>query len=179
MNESENQKNNSGPNSPDDFSRLRGTVARQKMATASFICAIIALLTLQIFFISLPLGGTAVILALLSRGNSSLHGRAKIAIIGGAAAMLLTSTVTMYTVRRVYTNPALRAQVEELYRYYTGQLPGVPNDSKESEKEQPLSESPQEILQNILSGDYRENQAQMNQGDSGFETVSGNGGAYI
>ena len=41
-----------------------------------------------------------------------------------------------------------------------------------------MSESPQEILQNILSGNYREQQAQQ-QIDGGFEAVSGSGGAYI
>ena len=99
-------------------------------------------------------------------------------MIVGAAAIALSSTVTVVTIRQVYTNPQLRAQVEELYRYYTGQLPGIANNSSESENEQPLSESPQEILQNILSGDYRENQANQQTSPS-VETLSGNGGAYI
>ena len=137
MNESEYQNNNSGPdnnegpNSPDDYSRLKGTVARRNMATASLVCAIIALVTIQFFFISLPLGGTSVILALLSRGSGRTHGRARIAVIGGAAAMVLSSLITVYAVRQVYTNPALRAQVEELYNYYTGQIPGITNKTAE------------------------------------------------
>ncbi len=181
MNESDYQNNTSGPSSPDDYSRLKGTVARRNMATASLVCAIIALVTIQFFFISLPLGGTAIILALLSRGTARIHGRARIALIGGAAAMVLSSLITVYTVHQVYTNPALRAQVEELYNYYTGQLPGITAPSRESEADQPLSESPQEILQNILSGDYRENQPhQPSVGSgSGPDTVSGNGGVYI
>ena len=149
------------------------------MATASLVCAVLALLTLQVFFISLPLGATAVILALLSRGTSPIHGRARIAVIGGAAAIAVSSIVTIVTVRQVYTNPQLRAQVEELYHYYTGQLPGIAGSTPESEEEQPLSESPQEILQNILSGDYRENQNQAQQQDPSLETLSTNGGAYI
>ena len=52
------------------------------------------------------------------------------------------------------------------------------NATRESEEEQPMSESPQEILQNILSGNYRE-QKEQQQIDGGFEVVSGSGGAYI
>ena len=179
LNESDYQKNNSGPNSPDDFSRLKGTVAKRNMATASFVCAVIALLTIQFFFISLPLGGTSVILALLSRGSTRAPGRARIAIIGGVIAMVLSCMITIYTIRQIYTNPSLRAQVEDLYHYYTGQIPGITGSTRESENEQPLSESPQEILQNILSGDYRENQAQQNGNSVSTDGISGNGGAYI
>ena len=177
MNESDYQNNTSGPNTPDDFSRLKGTVAKRNMATASLVCAVIAVFAMQFFFISLPLGGASVILALLSRGSGRLSSRARIALVGGAAAMILSSAVTIYAVRQVYTNPALRAQVEELYHYYTGQIPGITNSSSESEREQPFSESPQEILQNILSGDYGENQAQ--QAGPFGDAVSGNGGVYI
>jgi hypothetical protein len=171
--------NSTGPNSPDDYSRLKGTVARRNMATASLVCAIIALVTIQFFFISLPLGGTSVILALLSRGSGRTHGRTRIAVIGGAAAMVLSSLITVYAVRQVYTNPALRAQVEQLYNYYTGQIPGITDKAAESEEEEPLSESPQEILQNILSGEYRENQAQQQISGSKPEGISDNGGVYI
>ena len=134
MNGSDHENNTSGPNSPDDFSRLKGTVARRNMATASLVCAVIALLTMQFFFISLPLGGTAVILALLSRGHGRTHGRARIAVIGGAAAMFISSIVTIYMVRQVYTNPALRSQVENLYNYYTGQIPAGSHTTQESEE---------------------------------------------
>lgn len=185
MNESDYQNYNSGPedhtgpNGPDDYSRLRGTVARRNMATASLVCAIIALVTIQFFFISLPLGGTAVILALLSRGNGRVHGRARIAMIGGAAALVLSSLITVYAVHQVYTNPALRAQVEQLYNYYTGQIPGITDKAAESEEEEPLSESPQEILQNILSGDYRENQSHQQAPGAPADAASDNGGVYI
>ena len=91
---------------------------------------------------------------------------------------ILCAIVTIYMVRQVYTNPALRSQVENLYNYYTGQIPAGSNTTQESEEDQPMSESPQEILQNILSGNYREQQAQQ-QIDGGFEAVSGSGGAYI
>ena len=93
--------------------------------------------------------------------------------------MILTSVITIYTIRQIYTNPALRAQVEELYHYYTGQIPGITGNTRESEDEQQLSESPQEILQNILSGEYRENQAQQNLNSVSADGISGNGGAYI
>ena len=131
MNESDYQ-NNSGPepSSPDDYSRLKGTVVRRNMATASLVCAIVALVTIQFFFISLPLGGTAIILGAALQRHCRIHGRARIALIGGAAAVVLSSLITVYAVHQVYTNPALRAQVEELYNYYTGQLPGITAPSR-------------------------------------------------
>ena len=191
MNESDqqNQNQNSGPNNPDDLSRLKGNVAKRNMATASMVCGIIALITMQIFFISLPLAGVSIILALLSRTDSGLPaGRARIAVICGAAAMVLSSLITVYAARQIYTNPQLRAQVEDLYNYYSGRLYGTQDNARESEEEQPLSESPQEILQNILSGDYRRNQSGENSGRSVSQSpeqqvaapaISGSGGAYI
>lgn len=170
MNESNYQnQNTSGPGKPDDYNRMKASIAKRNMATASMVCGIISVISFQLFFISLPLAGAAIILALLSRQSSRVEGRARIALIAGAAAMVITSLYTWYAVRTVYNDPQLRAQVEQLYNYYTGQLSGQ-QESESTEQ----SGDPQQILNDILSGKYRENQ-----GESGYAAVSENGGELI
>lgn len=162
------------PNGPDDFHRFKSTVAKRNMSTAALFCSIAAVVTFQLFFISLPLAGAAVILALLSRGNGPVAGRAKIALIGSIAAFILTSAFTTYAVRTVYKNPALRRQMEQLYEYYTGQSVGT----QEPEAESP-SENPQQILQDILSGKYREEQGNAYVSGDGESGGTQNGGSFI
>ena len=83
--------------------------------------------------------------------------------------MVITCLYTWYAVRTVYKDPRLRAQVEQLYNYYTGQLTG----QQESESNA-ASGDPQQILNDILSGKYRESK-----GDADTIAVAGNGGAMI
>ncbi len=170
LNGSDYQNNNhSGPGEPDDYNRFKASIAKRNMATASMVCGIIAVISFQLFFISLPLAGAAIILALLSRSGSKVEGRARAALIAGASAMVITCLYTWYAVRTVYNDPRLRAQVEQLYNYYTGQLTG----QQESESNA-ASGDPQQILNDILSGKYRESK-----GDADTIAVAGNGGAMI
>lgn len=170
MNGSDYQKNgSSGPGEPGDYNRFKATVAKRNMATASLVCGIIAVISFQLFFISLPMAGASIILALLSRQSSRVEGKAKIALIAGAAAALISCMYTWYAIRTVYNDPQLRAQVEQLYNYYTGQLSGTAESENETQ-----SQDPQQILNDILSGKYRESK-------DGADTaaVPGNGGAMI
>ena len=83
--------------------------------------------------------------------------------------MVFTSLYTWYAIRTVYNDPNLRAQVEQLYNYYSGQLSGQSESETNGQ-----SSDPQQILNDILSGKYREQQ-----GDADTFTVPGNGGAVI
>jgi hypothetical protein len=159
----------SGSGEPDDYNRFKATVAKRNMATASLVCGVIAIFSFQLFFISLPLAGASIILALLSRQGRRVEGRARIALIAGAAAVIISCMYTWYAIRTVYQDPRLRAQVEQLYNYYTGQLSGT----KESESTA-QSENPQEILSDILSGKYRESKDKGN-----TVSIPKNGGAFI
>ena len=161
--------NSSGPGEPDDYNRFKAAVAKRNMATASMICGIIAVIAFQLFFISLPLAGASIILALLSRSSRHVQGRARIGLIASAASIVFTCLYTWYAVRTVYNNPQLRAQLEQLYNYYTGQLSGT-SESESSTQ----SEDPQQLLSDILSGKFRERQ-----GGSDAVSVPGNGGATI
>ena len=170
VNDSGYQNNpSSGRGEPDDYRRFKASVAKRNMATASMVCGIIAVISFQLFFISLPLAGAAIILALLSRQKNRVEGRARVALIAGAAAMVFTCLYTWYAIKTVYSDPRLRAQVEQLYNYYTGQLSGQAESESNAQ-----SEDPQQILNDILSGKYRE-------GKSGSDApaIPGNGGALI
>ena len=172
MNGSDYQNNGpQGPEEPNDYNRFRATIAKRNMATASMVCGIIAVISFQLFFISLPFAGAAIILALLSRQTGRVEGRARIALIAGAAAMVFTCMYTWYAIRTVYSDPNLRAQVEQLYNYYSGQLSGQPESESTAQSE---TADPQQILNDILSGKYRESK-----GDADSVTVPGNGGALI
>ena len=161
----------SGPEKPDDYNRFKATVAKRNMATASLVCGIIAVLSFQLFFISLPLGGASIILALLSRQSNRVEGRARIALIAGMAAMVFSCMYTWYAIRTVYNDPRLRAQVEQLYNYYTGQLSGQAESENAAQSE---TADPQQLLNDILSGKYRESK-----GEADALSVPGNGGALI
>lgn len=159
----------SGPGEPDDFNRYKAAAAKRSMATASLVCGIIALISFQLFFISLPMAGVSIILALLSRSGKRVEGRARFALIAAGIAAVICSLYTWYAIRTVYNSPQLRAQVEQLYNYYTGQSLGT-SESETSAQ----SENPQQILSDILSGKYREEQK-----NGSVAGVTGNGGEII
>ena len=103
--------------------------AREKMALTALILAVAAIITFQVFFVSMPLGISAVILALLSRGKGSMARRARVALCIGAIAASLSAAVTGYSVYTVMTDPQLRREFEKLYVYYTGQEFPFPAES--------------------------------------------------
>ena len=122
------------------------------MSTASFVLGLIAVLTFQFFFISLPAAGASIILALLSRSGPTMMSRARIALMMSGAAVAASLLFTWYAVRMVYNSPELRAQVQQLYDYYTGNTQSPSSESGEN------TEDPQQLLRDILSGDYRARQ---------------------
>ncbi len=174
--------------------------AREKMAVAALFLAVAAIITFQVFFISMPLGISAVILALLSRGEGSMVRRARAALCIGAIAASLSAAITGYSVYSVMTDPALRREFEKLYVYYTGQEFPFPSESgsgfSSGSPDASLSEDPQTLIQDILSGNYRKkNDSLKEAADSGSSadssidgllnnsaggsSVSGKGGNYI
>ena len=90
-------------------------------------------------------------------------------LIASAGAVVFSCMYTWYAIRTVYSDPRLRAQVEQLYNYYTGQLSGA-SESESAAK----SEDPQQLISDILSGKYREEQ-----GNASSSSVPENGGAFI
>ena len=121
---------------------------RSVMVTVSFVLALVAFASFQIFFISLPCASVSIILALISRGDGPLVPRAKAALACASAAAVLTTVLTMSAVYTYMHNPQLRAEVEQLYQYYTD--PDAENGSTDAS-----SKSGEALLREILSGQYR------------------------
>lgn len=121
---------------------------RPAMAAASFILAIVAIATFQIFFISLPCASVSIILALISRGDGKILPRAKAAIACAAVAAVLTTSITAYSVYTVMHDPQMMAEVQRVYQYYTD--PSAAEDpSADSGKDA------EDLVRSILSGEYR------------------------
>ncbi|MCR5161898.1 MAG: hypothetical protein K6C06_09020 [Lachnospiraceae bacterium] len=181
MNESENNNNNNNNNYNNsgqddsgrqgDYNRYRASIAKKSMATAALVLAVIACVTFQFFFLSLPLAGSAVILALLSRNGKKIEGRSKIALFAGVAAAIISCVFTWYMFRTVYNDPQLRRQVEQLYDYYSGQF-----SASEDSGDTSGTEDPQALISDILSGRFRENQKS---GSASKDAIPENGGSFI
>lgn len=88
------------------------------LATGALVLAILAVPFFFLFYVSIPLGATAVILALLSRGRGKLRGRAKTATLIGTAAIAFSASFTVYLFVSVYQSPDLQKQIEQIVEYY-------------------------------------------------------------
>lgn len=91
----------------------------RSMATAAMVLGLIAIPLFFVFYISIPLAATAIVLALLSRGDGSLHPRAKVSLIVSIAAIAASVLVTGYAFITVRNNPALRRELEQMLDYFS------------------------------------------------------------
>ena len=144
------EKNTAGQTRQTTGGRPAGSRA---MSAAAMVLALIAALLFFVFYISIPLAATAIVLALLSRGESPLKGRAKISLIISAAAMAASALLTCYTVVTIRNNPTLRRELELMLDYYSDayglgsdyHLPGIfYKDGERPEREQETPEAPKQ-----------------------------------
>ena len=94
--------------------------SRNPMATGAVVFGVISLFTCLIFYISIPCGAMAVLLAILSRGKNKLPGKSKTGIVCGAVGICLSFAITIGSVWTVLTNAQMRAYMENYLRYYLG-----------------------------------------------------------
>ena len=90
------------------------------MAKASFILGIVALMFCSFFYIALPCGAMAILCAVLSRTESRMAQRCRVAIICSVIAMAMSAVFTGFAVHRVMNDPQMRAYLEYMLRTYTG-----------------------------------------------------------
>lgn len=101
----------------------------RSLATASFVLGILSLITCLLFTVYLPfiLGSIAILLALLSKGQSPrLAGRAKIGICLGLLGILLNIALITW-ILFLYGDLILET-ANEIYRNLTLEMYGVPQD---------------------------------------------------
>lgn len=94
--------------------------SRNPMATGAIVLGVISLFTCLIFYISIPCGAIAVLLAILSRGKNRLPGKSKAGIVCGTIGMCLSLGITLASVWVVLTNTQMRAYMERYLQYYLG-----------------------------------------------------------
>ena len=146
--------------------------ARERLAAVALFMGIGSVVSFQVFFISLPLGISAIVLALLSRGSGAMIRRARTAMIAGIVGSVVSVSVTGYAFYTVFTNPELRQQFESIYEYYTGQsfFSDADGGSLLPDPGQSVADpDAQALLQDILSGNYRrEKNSDNNKDNSGL-----------
>ncbi len=127
------------------------------MESAAMVLAVLSLVFSWVIYLSVPMGATAIILALLSRGSGRIVRRVKTSIIMACAGIIVSTAVTGFSVYRIYTTPELRARMEQLIEYYSGYSSDPLTDLTENETstaadepEQPVSQDT--LLEDLLSG---------------------------
>ncbi len=94
--------------------------SRNPMATAAVVLGVISLFTCLVFYISVPCGALAVLLAILSRGKNPMPGKSKAGVVCGMIGMCLSVVITLASVWVVLTNAQMRAYMENYLQYYLG-----------------------------------------------------------
>ncbi len=93
---------------------------RNPMATAAVVLGVISLITCLVFYISVPCGAMAVLLAILSRGRNPMPGKGKTGLVCGLIGMILSVVITLSSVWVVLSNAQMRAYMESYMQYYLG-----------------------------------------------------------
>lgn len=131
------------------------------MTTAALILGAVSIATFQFFFLSVPMGALALILAFLGRGGRSFDMKGKIAAITAAAGIIISGAVTGYAFYSISTDPQFRSQVEELYDYYMRRY-GLEDELPGSSDSDPNS-----VIEEILSDDFRRGRDSEGSGSDG------------
>lgn len=105
-----------------NFEEFQVLARKKGMATSALVMGVASILTgmMGFFYISLPAGGLAVMLACLSRGKDDLSGKAQAGIITGILGMLLTIFVIGTVVMLYFKFPYYRETVNKVYEQNMG-----------------------------------------------------------
>ena len=101
-----------------DYTNTDPIRRNQNLETASMVLGLLALFSVLIVYVSIPLAALSVITGLLSRGNGRLKGRSKRGVMIGGIALAVSLTITAATVGMYFTNSQYRQTVHELVDYY-------------------------------------------------------------
>lgn len=83
----------------DDDPTPYGTARPNGFATAALVLGILSIVSVMIFYVSIPLAALAIVFAILSRGRyGKMATRAKAGIFLSLAGIILTVTLTIYAV---------------------------------------------------------------------------------
>lgn len=86
----------------------------------SFFLGILSLMSCMVFYIAVPFGALAVILALLSRTDSAKSKKYRASVICGICGIVLTTAITSTAFYKVFTDPEMFGAIEYYMQMYTG-----------------------------------------------------------
>ena len=146
---------------PDNYPKRYSEGLRSAARALSILC----IFTIGFIYLSVPLGALAILFALLSGGAHKLKKAQKSSIRLAIIGMVLSAAVTGYMFYRVYSDPALYTQMQQMVDYfmrmYSGESPvnaldgagpaGVPGAPQETEAKGPDLSDPDSILEYYLT----------------------------
>ncbi len=95
--------------------------SRNRFASAAIALGILSCCLSLIFYLSIPMGALAIIMALLSKGGKRrMTSRARFAVGAGAMGMIFSLIITVYSVYTVMNDPFYRSYVEQYLNYISG-----------------------------------------------------------
>ena len=93
-------------------------MANEAFRTASLVFMIVAVFTVRMFFISIPMAALSVIFNVLSKGNLPPARRHRYVLIINLCIMIASAGITVYSFYTVMNNPQYRRQLEAIINYY-------------------------------------------------------------
>ena len=178
-------KENEPEYDPENYPKRYSEGLRSAARALSILC----IFTIGFIYLSVPLGALAILFALLSCGAHKLKKAQKSTIRLAVIGMLLSAAVTGYMFYRVYSDPVLYAQMQDmvdyLMRMYNGESPvdaldgpgpaGIPGTAAETEAQGPDLSDPDSILEYYLTP-HDENGAPSSGAKDGADASQGQAG---
>ncbi len=134
----------------------RRTRRQRRFATASIVFAVISLFFLLVFYISIPCGAIAFLLAMFSRNRGGrMTGKAKTGAVIGIICAVLSFSVTAYSFHVLSTNPEIRRQVQYMVNQYAA-ASGLDYRFEDVFGGDPLPVAPDGTVEDVPSGQEKE-----------------------
>ena len=85
---------------------------RQQLIASSLILAVLSIITIQLVIFPFIFGGLSILFAILGSGsNPKIPTKGKVAIMLSSLAIVLTVTLSVFAIKMIFTNPAMRQQL--------------------------------------------------------------------
>lgn len=85
---------------------------RRQLISSSLILAVLSLITIQLVIFPFIFGGLSILFAILGSGsNPKIPAKGKVAIVLSSLSIVLTITLSVFAIKMIFTNPAMRQQL--------------------------------------------------------------------
>ena len=85
---------------------------RRQLIASSLILAVLSLITIQLVIFPFIFGGLSILFAILGSGsNPKIPAKGKVAIVLSSLSIVLTITLSVFAIKMIFTNPAMRQQL--------------------------------------------------------------------